>query len=95
MTDLTCLFCSEPESCSHLLFRCIVADAIWGEVFRITGLATYPASFEKIAGLWLSESKHEVTNVLHAAVMWLLWKSRNDLCFNKEPWIGLQVIWRR
>ena len=30
-----------------------------------------------------------------AAVCWTLWKTRNDICFNKTPWTGMQVLWRR
>ena len=62
---------------------------------RLTGITILPVNYEKIASLWLCESKHEMHNVLHTAVMWVLWKTRNDICFNKTPWTGMQVLWRR
>ena len=33
-------------------------------------------------------------NTVHAAAMWTLWNTRNDIYFNRLPWIGLQKIWR-
>ena len=27
--------------------------------------------------------------------MWVLWKIRNDICFNRNVWLGMQVIWRK
>ena len=72
VADLSCVFCSERETCSHLLFTYTVATAVWKETSRITGTDVFPACFEKIVGLWLCENKHEVTNVFHAAVMWVL-----------------------
>ena len=93
--DLSCLFCYETESCSHLFFDCVVAQVAWEAVSRVTGKNVLPASFEKIANLWLGESKNEVVNVVHAVVMWELWKVRNNICFNRYCWLGMQEIWRR
>ena len=61
----------------------------------VTGRNILPASFEKIANLWLSESKNEVVNVVHVVVMWELWKTRNNICFNRYCWLGMQEIWRK
>jgi hypothetical protein len=37
LNDLTCLFCSEPESCHHLFFGCFVAKLVWPVVSEILG----------------------------------------------------------
>ena len=58
--DHFCLFCTCFESVNHLLFSCVVARVIWDQITRITGLCVYPASYERIASLWLSELKHVV-----------------------------------
>ena len=93
--DLSCLFCSENESCCHLLFDCVVATVVWTQVSRITGKSVVPASYTRIANLWLGESSNKVVNVVHAACMWVLWTTRNGLCFNGDIWLGMQVIWRK
>ena len=56
----------------HIFFRYCVADLVWKEISRVSGLNVSPADYEKIAGLWLCDKKHEVNNVCHAAVMWVL-----------------------
>lgn len=33
--------------------------------------------------------------MLHAAALWALWKYRNDMCFNRVLWSGMQAIWRK
>ena len=53
--DTTCVFCTEPESCSHLFFECVVAKSIWVEVKRITGLDSFQVSFSSIASMWICE----------------------------------------
>lgn len=94
LLDLSCLFCSETESCDHLFFECVVASVVWHELHRLIGLPVFPVNYENIAGLWLCDVKHEFTNVVSAAIMWILWKKRNDLCFNHKLWTGMQVLWR-
>ena len=81
--DQSCLFCSCPEFVSHLLFDCVVARVVWEEISIVTCVSVYSASYERIAGLWLSELKHIVVNVIYAAALWVLWKIRNDMCFNR------------
>jgi hypothetical protein len=52
-------------------------------------------SLESIGGMWLCEKKYKVQNTVFAAAMWVLWNTRNDIYFNRSPWIGLQTVWRK
>jgi hypothetical protein len=47
--------------------------------------------FESIAKLWLSDKKYKYVNVLNAVVLWSLWKTRNNLCFQVSQWM---LTWR-
>jgi hypothetical protein len=38
-------------------------------------------SYESIASLWLSAKKNVITNMLTAAVLWSIWKLRNDTVY--------------
>jgi hypothetical protein len=39
------------------------------------------SDYESIAKLWVANKKHLVTNVFSSAVLWTLWKLRNEICF--------------
>ena len=68
---------------------------VWREITQITGGSIAAMSFESLATMWLCEKKYEIHNVVHAAALWVIWNTRNDLAFNRTPWIGLQAVWRR
>jgi hypothetical protein len=42
--------------------------------------------FESIAKLWLRDKQFKYINMCNAAVLWTLWKTRNDLCFQDPHW---------
>jgi hypothetical protein len=48
LDDLTCLFCSEPETVHHLFFECCVAHSIWNIMSKILGISV-GRDFESIA----------------------------------------------
>ena len=89
-----CIFCSEKESIDHLFFNCIVAKQIWNVVsaFFETEIGT---NYNSVARFWVSNKKHAVVNSVCAAVLWCLWKDRNDLVFNGSAWIDIKQVWRR
>jgi hypothetical protein len=78
--DKTCLFYSEQESVRHLFFECCVAKLFWSWVEEITRRCV-EADFESVASLWLHDKKCRPLNVLCSAIMWTIWKSHNELCF--------------
>lgn len=94
LEDLTCLFCGEPESCSHLFFECVVAREMWRNI-SIPSNSGIPSDILDIANLWISNKTHVVQNIVRTAALWCVWKCRNDMCFNRVSWSGMQAIYLR
>jgi hypothetical protein len=46
-----------------------------------------------VAKFWLSD-KFKCLNVLTTAVLWAIWKSHSDLCFQNMQWTGMKVVAR-
>jgi hypothetical protein len=80
LDDLTCLFCSEPETAHHLFFECCVAHSIWSIMSKILGISV-GRDFESIAKLWLRDKQFKYINMCNAAVLWTLWKTRMTFAF--------------
>jgi len=80
VSDPTCLMCNEREFVTHLFFDCCVASLVWSIISDLLGL-NIGEIFESMARLWLANKNHELNNVLSSAVIWSIWKLRNELCF--------------
>jgi hypothetical protein len=80
LDDMSCLFCSESESASHLFFNCCVAKYAWETLSEILNFWTRQ-DFESVAKLWLQNKKYKFVNLCTTAMLWTLWKSRNELVF--------------
>ena len=89
-----CSFCLEKESVNHLLFECIVAKNIWAVISDFFAV-TIGDSFESVARFWVSNTKNAALNSICAAVMWSIWKFRNDLTFNGVVWLNTKQVLRR
>ena len=90
--DDTCLFCFEKESVFHLFFDCVVAKQVW--VYISVGF-NVGMNFESIGSMWLSRKRFIVHNILTSAVLWGLWKLRNELCFQNTPWRDIRILLMR
>jgi hypothetical protein len=93
--DLTYVFCNELETCNHLFFECVVAKAVWNEMKTCVGARGAIMDINSVAKLWDKDESKYALNVIHAAMIWVLWLTRNDMCFKQKMWHGMQVIWRR
>jgi len=82
------------ESVTHLFFDCCVASLVWSIISDLLGL-NIGENFESVARLWLANKNHELTHVLSSAVIWSIWKSRNELCFQGVPWTGMKSVLMR
>lgn len=81
LDDVSCIFCAEQESISHLFFECCVAANAW-EVCSEILLAPVGSNFESVAWWWISKNKHVVVlNICTSAILWSLWNVRNAICF--------------
>lgn len=76
--DPSCLFCAEDESISHLFFQWCISSTIWSLISGILDLEL-GGDFESVARLWVANKKHVVTNIITVAVLWSIWKLRNEL----------------
>ena len=66
--DKTCVFCTEPESISHLFFDCCVANSMWEWCSSTFGIQL-TGGFENVAKWWLSRKKHAVLNICTSAIL--------------------------
>lgn len=72
----------------------IITDAklIWEFISTCLNL-NLGHNFESVARFWLANKKHSVTNAVSSAVLWSLWKFRNEMCFQGRIWMGLKEVW--
>jgi len=91
VTDATCLFCNEKESISHVFFECCVAMHVWKFVSILLD-RNVGFDFESVASLWITNKKYMVCNIVTSAVLWVIWKLRNSLCFQGVPWSGMKKV---
>jgi hypothetical protein len=47
-----------------------------------------------IARFWVANKKHPVLNSVCAITLWSIWKLRNEMIFNGQPWLNLHEILR-
>jgi hypothetical protein len=91
---MSCLFCAENETVSHLFFECCMAKAFWHIISEITNV-DLGSDFESVAKLWIIQKRLGVTNVCTASAFWSLWKLRNNLCVQGIGWTGMDKLLRR
>lgn len=66
---------------------------MWNYINLLTW-KNFGSNLEQIACLWLSNKKNEVFNTVNAALMWTIWKYRNNVFFRSMSWSVMQVPWR-
>jgi hypothetical protein len=45
--------------------------------------------------LWICEKTHRISNIVHMAALWSVWKVRNDIFFNRSGWHDMQVVFQK
>jgi ribonuclease HI len=89
-----CSRCGLPETDIHLFFHCSFARAVWFTSplgFRTDSFdpSCYPSNVIQ----FLLASSHAVVSLQYVfAIMWMIWKARNDLLFNAKRWSLSQVL---
>jgi hypothetical protein len=87
--DLTCVFCNELETCNHLFFECLVANAAWNEIKLCVGSTEAIVDINSVAEKWEDKRDNSALNMIYAALLWVLWLTRNDMCFKRNNWCGM------
>ena len=82
--DITCEFCSYAESSNHLFFRCFYAKQVWMWMGQCHNRYHHWSSIEDVIqfACTLSRVDRIAFLIVVCAVIWSIWKHRNDLCFN-------------
>jgi hypothetical protein len=73
----------------------VVALAAWAKVQKITKISADFHLYSDIADMWNNDKKFKLVNMLHAALLRVIWLMRNDMCFNRVIWPGMQMLWRK
>lgn len=89
--DESCLFCSEKETCQHLFFDCVVAKQCW-HMFSVLLGSIVGFDIANIGKFWLSNKKYVLLNMVTSAVLWSIWKLRNEICFQRSGWKSMEVL---
>ena len=91
VSDPSCLFYSEYETCHHLFIDRLVAKLIWPYISELLGVSV-GTDFAYVARSWVSNDNNSVINVVCTATWWALWKLRDDMCFQGKTWPGVQDL---
>ena len=78
------MFCSNVESVDHLFFTCPVARFLWGIVRCAFAFRTVPVKFDSLPS-WLVIFPVKDTVLILVGVaelIWAIWKTQNNACFN-------------
>jgi len=89
--DRSCIFCAEHESICHLFFDCCIGTNTWKVVSEFLG-TDVGSDFESVARFWLAHKRHVLTNAISSAILWSIWKLRNEIYFQGVRWTGLPLL---
>jgi hypothetical protein len=57
----------------------------------VTRLGSPQVSLEALASFWEHNKTYMMLNMINAAILWSICLIRNDMCFKRFPWLGLQL----
>ncbi|XP_026453386.1 uncharacterized protein LOC113354187 [Papaver somniferum] len=92
-----CLFCVAPENVSHLFLHCAFARSVWDIMTaNLKWLYAMPEDVVPAIQAWqlfLSDNaRSEIWELVPIAIIWCLWKERNNRVFNDNPNSATVVI---
>ncbi|OVA03254.1 Reverse transcriptase zinc-binding domain [Macleaya cordata] len=90
-TDSTCLFCfSHEETADHLFLHCFVVKQIWfsSPIGLCIDTPDLPYTLVGLFNFWLASSEATEVFKLGCALVWCIWKARNQALFDN---IAVQI----
>ena len=84
---LDCVFCGLSESIDHLFFQCSAARYMWRIIQTALDLNSSPKNVENLFGPCINSFSRKGRNLVLfgcGAVIWAIWRSRNDCCFSDK-----------
>jgi hypothetical protein len=81
------------QSFQHLFFECVASKCMWEGISEKLNLSV-GGEFSSIDQFWLSRNIFIVANNCTSAC-WVLWKLRNDLCFQRNAWKDMRILWQK
>jgi hypothetical protein len=48
--------------------------------------------FQSVAKWWLHDKEMKTTNACTTTALWVIWKLRNELCFQNPVWSGVHIL---
>lgn len=84
--DLRCQFCPLEESSDHLFFQCFFARAIWFYMGDCQHFRHHWTTLQDVIVFshTLPKISRNAFLIVVCAVIWSVWKQRNDLCFSNS-----------
>ncbi|GJV75495.1 RNA-directed DNA polymerase, eukaryota [Tanacetum coccineum] len=92
LSSLACPICStHPETSHHLFWSCDLASNIWDLIFKWVDLFPNAVSsltemFSWLDNMNLRASRKLVLESIIEVSLWVIWKFRNQLVFDKKDW---------
>jgi hypothetical protein len=93
-----CIFCGAvPGTAAHIFLHCSLDAQVWYKVCRWLGFCfvnppTLFNSFASFLGLTSSKKRKKGLSLIWHAVVWVIWKVRNDLIFNNKSITEEEVV---
>jgi hypothetical protein len=69
----------------------VVAKQCWTVISNIVGV-TVGNDLAVIGQFWLSNKRNGLLNIVTSAVLWSIWKLRNELCFQRIGWKSMEIL---
>lgn len=84
--DSSCQFCPMNEDSNHLFFQCYFARAIWFSMGHCQEFSHTWSCIDDVLQFAYSLPKiaRSAFLIVVSAVIWCIWKRRNDICFNNS-----------
>ena len=92
--DNHCPFCQQPEVVDHLFLQCSITQQVWfwlghnQDIFSQWSICGDIVEY----GIHLPKLRKIGFFLIFSALCWTIWKSRNDICFNRKEIPSIRTL---